>query len=104
MYDYDVGDKVVCVDDAFKPAIAAFYLNLPEAGRTYVVREMRLGIAPGGGGEVSVTLVGVVNPASSAKPYRERGFAAWRFRKPGELPPVHEGDRRVRHGKIEVTA
>lgn len=87
MCDYDVGDKVVCVDGEFFDGVKLLYKQLPEEGKTYVVRDLRVGVALAKGypavktGEVSVLLVGVVNPPQKGKSAVEPGFAYWRFRK-----------------------
>ena len=80
-YNYSVGDKVVCVDDKFPPVTKDLYKELPKQGRTYVVRDMRLGVSlgPGRKGEVATLLVGMKNPHGPPPASEERGFAAWRF-------------------------
>ncbi len=93
MCDFDVGDKVVCVDGEFFPGLVLrLYKQLPVEGSTYVVREVRLGVALGKlatervrTGEVSVLLVGVVNPPQLGRSKVEPGFAYWRFRKLSDL-------------------
>lgn len=102
-HDYDIGDKVVCVDDKFPLGIEKFYTALPKKDSTYVVRDIQLGVAlVGGKGEVSVLLVGLINPvAYNSKAKKENGFAAWRFRKPGTLPPVAEAVFSPRDVKVE---
>ena len=84
--DYDVGDKVVCVDGKFFEGAKRIYKELPVELRTYVVREMRVGVAlepllrkKVRTGEVSVLLVGVVNPPQGGRSKVEPGFAGWRF-------------------------
>lgn len=81
---FDVGDRVVCVDGKFHPAIAALYTALPKEGQTYVVRDARIGARPDGQGDVSLLLVGLVNPKANSRAALERGFSESRFRKPGE--------------------
>src|ERR1041385_4655819 len=84
-YGYDIGDKVVCIDANFFDGVKALYKQLPVQDQTYVVRDMRIGVAMVAGcplvktGEVSTLLIGVVNPKSTASPFHERGFAGWRF-------------------------
>jgi len=36
------GQKVVCIDDTFKPLIKVLYKHLPKAGSTYTVRSVYL--------------------------------------------------------------
>ena len=80
------GDKVVCINDKFHPAIAALYTALPKEGNTYVVREVRLGIEPVTmKGDVSILLIGLINPKAESKAALERGFSADRFRRLDEM-------------------
>jgi hypothetical protein len=85
MLNYGVGDKVVCVDDKFPPDISKLYDALPVKDTTYVVRDVRLGINLTMEGDVSVLLVGLVNPKADSKSALERGFRADRFRPLDEL-------------------
>ena len=85
MTNYGVGDKVVCVDDKFPPDISKLYDALPVKDATYVVRDIRLGINLTLEGDVSVLLVGLVNPKADSKAGLERGFRADRFRPLDEL-------------------
>jgi hypothetical protein len=80
MLNYGIGDKVVCVDDKFPPDIGKLYDALPVKDTTYVVRDIRLGINLTLEGDVSVLLVGLVNPKADSKAGLERGFRADRFR------------------------
>jgi len=82
MIDYDIGDKVVCKDGNFSPVVNGLYAELPKQDSVYVVRDIKLGIALDcKTGEVSVLLVGITNPKANVSPFRERGFAGWRFEK-----------------------
>lgn len=75
------GQKVVCIDDKFPLGIEKFYVALPKAGVTYVIRDVTLGVnLQGEEGEIAVTLVGLHNPKSSTPPFPERAFKAERFR------------------------
>jgi hypothetical protein len=85
MCNYGIGDKVVCVDDKFPPDISKLYDALPVKDTTYVVRDIRLGINLTMEGDVSVLLVGLVNPKADSKAGLERGFRADRFRPLDEL-------------------
>ena len=85
MTNYGVGDKVVCVDDKFPPDIGKLYDALPVKDTVYVVRDVRLGINLIMEGDVSVLLVGLVNPKADSKANLERGFRADRFRPLDEL-------------------
>ena len=85
MLNYGIGDKVVCVDDKFPPDISKLYDALPVKDSTYVVRDIRLGINLTLEGDVSVLLIGLVNPNADSKSALERGFRADRFRPLEEL-------------------
>ena len=85
MLNYGVGDKVVCVDDKFPPDIGKLYDALPVKDSTYVVRDIRMGINLTMEGDVSVLLIGLVNPKADSKAGLERGFRADRFRPLQEL-------------------
>ena len=85
MTNFGVGDKVVCVDDKFPPDISELYTALPVKDVTYVVRDIRLGINLTLEGDVSVLLIGLVNPKADSKANLERGFRADRFRPLEEL-------------------
>src|SRR5277367_5951943 len=85
MSDFSIGDKVVCVDDKFPPDISNLYDALPVKDSTYVVRDIRLGINLTLEGDVSVLLVGLVNPKADSTANLERGFRADRFRPLEEL-------------------
>ena len=80
MTNFSIGDKVVCVDDKFPPDISKLYDALPVKDSTYVVRDVRLGINLTLEGDVSVLLIGLVNPKADSKANLERGFRADRFR------------------------
>ena len=85
MTNFGVGDKVVCVDDKFPPDISKLYTALPVKDVTYVVRDIRLGINLTMEGDVSVLLIGLVNPKADSVANLERGFRADRFRPLEEL-------------------
>jgi hypothetical protein len=80
---FDVGQKVVCVDDRFDDWVLKLYTALPKKDAVYVVRDVRIGVAFEQGkrnGAVSILLVGMVNPPADSKAGLERGFNAERFR------------------------
>ena len=85
MSNFNLGDKVVCVNDKFPPDIGKLYDALPVKDVTYVVRDIRLGINLTLEGDVSVLLIGLVNPKADSKASLERGFRADRFRPLEEL-------------------
>lgn len=85
---FEIGEKVVCVDDKFEGWVRKLYTALPRAGATYVIRDVRLGVAHRRGkreGAASVLLVGLVNPTADSKAALERGFNAERFRPLDEM-------------------
>ncbi|HZL78489.1 MAG TPA: hypothetical protein VFC17_06520 [Candidatus Limnocylindrales bacterium] len=73
------------MDDKFPPDIGKLYDALPVKDVTYVVRDIRLGINLTLEGDVSVLLIGLVNPKADSKASLERGFRADRFRPLEEL-------------------
>lgn len=85
MLNYGIGDKVVCVDDKFPPDIGKLYNALPVKDSTYVVRDIRIGINLTMEGDISVLLIGLVNPKADSKAGLERGFRADRFKPLQEL-------------------
>ena len=74
---WDVGARVVCVDDRFPDGIRDFFNALPVKGRGYVVRD----IVPGQdwklNGQPAIYLVELVNLPNEHG--IEPGFACWRF-------------------------
>jgi hypothetical protein len=90
-----VGQKVVCIDDAFPPEVAQFYTALPKKDSVYVIRQVSLGVNHlGEPGEVCLHLVGLNNPRSNKPPFPERGFNSERFR-PLEEMKEETRDREV---------
>jgi hypothetical protein len=82
------GSKVICINDSFSTEILPFYTNLPIKDRTYIVRDLGIGVGLNGeAGEVVVYLESLPNPCSTTPPFPERGFNAERFR---ELEPPAE--------------
>ncbi len=73
------GQRVVCTDDKFKPAIAKMFAQLPIKDRVYTVREVYLGQeAPGSDGATcGILLMEILNPVDKRK--RELGFNSERF-------------------------
>lgn len=78
------GQKVVCIDAKFSEGIRKLYTDLPVEGVVYVVRGVYVGVGYMTGlreeGEVGVYLIGLNNPRNNVPPFRERGFAAVRFK------------------------
>lgn len=76
----NTGNKVVCVNAVFSKPVTALYKQLPEKGKVYVVRDVRLGISPDcKTGDVSVLLIGLHNPPANSRAKLERGFSQSRF-------------------------
>ena len=99
MLNYGIGDKVVCVDGKFPPDISKLYDALPVKDSTYVVRDIRLGINLTLEGDVSVLLIGIVNPKADSKSALERGFRADRFRPLQELREKQTATQAVEENK-----
>jgi len=82
---FQIGQKVVCIDDQFDPLIAQFYHKFPTKNTIYTIRDIRPGISPNcETGEVSVTLDEIYNPSS--KFGIERGYKAERFAPLNNIP------------------
>jgi hypothetical protein len=87
------GQKVVCVNDTFGAFVKAVYRQLPEKGRTYMIREVFLGreriVQGGDSATVGLLLEELLNPPD---PFhvgkQELGFSSERFAPLEELPPA----------------
>jgi hypothetical protein len=87
---FNVGQKVVLVDDKWPETVKQLYLQLPVLETVYVVRAVRAGVKADElimdmrrVLESSLLLVGIYNPTN--KLGVEAGFAASRFRALDEL-------------------
>ena len=87
---FNVGQKVVLVDDQWPETVKQLYLQLPLLDNVYVVRAVRVGVKADElimdmrrVLEPSLLLVGLYNPANNLGV--EAGFAAHRFRSLDEL-------------------
>lgn len=88
------GQKVICVNDTFSPAIRALYKELPVKDNIYTVREVFLGreriVKGGDSATVGLLLVELTNPRD---PFhqgdQELGFTSERFA-PLETVPDEE--------------
>ncbi len=87
---FEVGQKVVLVDDKWPESVRHLYLQFPVLDKVYVVRAVRVGVKADElimdmrrVLEPSLLLVGVINPVN--KLGVEAGFAAHRFRSLDEL-------------------
>jgi hypothetical protein len=87
---FNVGQKVVLVDDKWPETVRQLYLQLPVLDTVYVVRAVRVGVKADElimdmrrVLEPSLLLVGIYNPANNLGV--EAGFAAHRFRALDEL-------------------
>ena len=86
---FEVGEKVVCVDDRFHPEIAYLFAALPVKGTVYTVRECDVGRSKWTSAEkgwdsvemkvLLVELVNGVDPSTEKGCPSELGFAARRF-------------------------
>lgn len=79
---FNIGQRVICVyDDFLFTGVLKLYESIPIKGRTYTIRDVRIGIEPDcRTGAVSVLLEGIVNPHSGGRSKLERGFDARRFK------------------------
>jgi hypothetical protein len=85
------GQKVVCINDTFSPAIRALYKQLPVKDTIYTVREVFLGrekIVKGGDtATVGLLLEELTNPRDPFhQGEQELGFSSERFAPLNELP------------------
>jgi hypothetical protein len=82
------GQRVVCINDTFPPAIAAMYAQLPVKGNNYRVRDVYLGQESPKAKDATcgITLYELRNPPD--KQLREIGFNSERFAPLEELPEV----------------
>lgn len=104
---FTLGQKVVCIDDKFMDSIRKLYTQLPVEGVTYVIRDIRLGIHfPGRQGDVSLLLIGLVNPKANSRAALERGFSETRFRPLEELKASNTKKQsdRITTPNVTVTA
>lgn len=103
---FQTGDKVVLVDDKW-PSFIAYYDSIPYKGRSYTVRDVRLGRTttknsenPEDSTDLAITLEGLKNgpdPLCSSG-LVELAFRATRFRK---IEEVQEERKLVEHkGKV----
>ena len=91
---FNVGQKVVLVDDKWPESVKRIYLQLPVLNQVYVVRAVRVGVKADElimdmrrVIEPSLLLVGLYNPTNNLGV--EAGFAARRFRTLDELKKEH---------------
>lgn len=97
---YDVGDKVVCVNDvgfplALKPE---FYADFPQEGKVYTIRDIYP--SHGGNGQpngMAVYLVEITNPANAHG--IENGYAPERFK---PLEEVKQTKTKKKEDLVEV--
>ena len=75
---FDVGEKVVCIDDKFPDWVVERYTELPKDGQIYVIRDLIPASDYGRGETCAVLLIGIVGDIN--KHGIENGFAARRFR------------------------
>jgi len=78
MNAWSVGQKVICINDSFPPAVADWCTSLPVAGYIYTIRAIQIGDnGPGGTQNLGLLLAEIVNPKSSLG--YEAGFLTFRF-------------------------
>jgi len=74
---FDIGQKVVCVDDKFPDWVKERFKDFPVEGKVYVVRDIIPGSNYGKGETCAVLLVGLTGDIN--KHGIENGFAVRRF-------------------------
>lgn len=93
---FQIGDKVVCVDDRFYAAhLVHHYSGLPVKGVVYVVRGTYGTVDASGPGVYVVGIFADIDPETGL----ERGFRQFRFRKLEDL----KNEARERQRKEEPT-
>ena len=85
------GQKVVCINDTFTPAIRALYKQLPVKDNIYTVREVFLGrekiVKAGDSATVGLLLEELTNPSDPFhRGEQELGFSSERFAPLNTLP------------------
>lgn len=85
------GQKVICINDTFSPAIRALYQQLPVKDNIYTVREVFLGrekiVKAGDSATVGLLLEELKNPPDPFhQGEQELGFSSERFAPLNELP------------------
>lgn len=82
---FEIGQKVVCVNDSFPDAILLYFRNLPKKGAVYKVRDVIPAQGWKGEGGCAILLREICNPPPPhKKQWGECGFSPERFR---ELEP-----------------
>ena len=94
------GQKVVCINDTFSPAIRALYKQLPVKDNIYTVREVFLGrekiVKAGDSATVGLLLEELTNPPDPFhQGEQELGFSSERFAPLNELPPEEVEEEEV---------
>jgi hypothetical protein len=75
---WNVGQKVICINDAFSRNIVEWCDSVPVAGEVYTIRAIQFGIDPATRvGDTGFLLVEIANPLDSKG--REPGFFQDRF-------------------------
>lgn len=88
---FDVGSKVVCINDTFGYEARRHMEKFPVKGYIYTVRDIIPAQEAGGAHTAAVLLVEVVNPPSPFRPdWGESGFSPERFREVEETEAEEE--------------
>lgn len=80
---FEVGQRVVCVDDKFQPIDKEIFPDLPKEGQIYRVRDVVPGLQHDMTQTCSILLREIVS--SPNRHGFEPGFAPWRFRELDEI-------------------
>lgn len=88
---FDVGTKVVCIDDTFSAVHTRHLKSFPVKGHVYTVRDVIPAQEAGGNHTAAILLVEIVNPPSAFRPdWGECGFDPSRFRELEETEQQEE--------------
>jgi hypothetical protein len=88
---FDVGQRVVCVEDRFPHAVRNYLRDLPRKNGIYTVRDV-IPAQEWGGGHTCAILLGEIHnpPAPHRKEWGECGFDPRRFRPVEEIEQESE--------------
>lgn len=75
---FDLGTKIVCVNDRFPPIVSEIFKNLPEFAHVYTVRDIVPAQDWHKNETCAVLLIELPNPPN--RHGIEPGFSCWRFR------------------------
>lgn len=98
---FSVGQKVICINDAFPRAIVDWCDSLPVADHVYTIRAMQIGRDSFTGcSNLGLLLAEIVNPTSSLG--CEAGFCHYRFEPHLKACSESEYDDAVRQTQLKI--